>query len=162
MMRSARTRWILCGLLLALPLGASEPSFNKVRDCLSRRYHAQPVSGMGFLGAVARCFTPSGVHGLRMAVIDEAPEAQSLDEDFDRQLREAVDPSYAPFVRVVSKHERVLIYLREAGRHFELLLVSAEPREAVVMAMRLDPEALQQWMDDPEGMSRKSTHTCGK
>jgi hypothetical protein len=150
------SRWLLCGLLLALPLGAGEPSFNKVKACLVQRYRAEPVSGMGFMGLMARCFTPSGVHGFRMAVIEEAPEAQTLDEAFEKQLSEAIDPSYSPFVRVKSERERIFIYLREAGKRFDLLLVTAEPREAVVMTMRLDPSALQQWMDDPEGMSHRS------
>ena len=71
-----------------------------------------------------------------------------------------MDPSYIPFIRVLSssRHELTCVYLRESGQSFDLLLVTAERREAVVVGMRLDAEAMAKWVDDPEGMSR----SCGK
>jgi len=151
----------LC-LALALPASAGDASFHRLVGTLSRHYQTRPVAGLGFAAFVARLFTPSGVHRLSLAVFDELPEQKGPIEDatFERAVREAVDPSYIPFIRVISgpRHELTCVYLREAGKSFDLLLVTAQSREAVVVGMRLDPDAMAKWMDDPEGMSRK----CGK
>ena len=149
---------LLGSLLCALPARAGDASFNRVVKRLAATYHAKPLSAVGWATFFMRPFTPSGVHGLSVEVFEEVPTAVSGigGEAFEQGLREAMDPGYELFVRVrsASSQEATLIYLREAGRNCDLLLVSAERREAVVVGMRLDPEALQKWLADPGGMGR--------
>ncbi|GLH72674.1 hypothetical protein GETHLI_11760 [Geothrix limicola] len=35
------------------------------------------------------------------------------------------------------------------------MIVTSEKTEVVLIKMRVDPEQLQRWLDDPEGMARK-------
>lgn len=149
----------LCCLASVLPALAGDASFDRVVTVLSRHYHAKPMRGMGLLSLFSRPFTPSGVHGLSLAVFDDLEEPAEPGPSIEQGLTEAVAPGYTPFLRVASgpRHELTCVYLREDGKRFHLLLVNTEPGEAVVMGMRLDPEALRQWLDDPEGMSDSCT-----
>lgn len=145
---------LLSALLMALPARAGDRDFDRLVDRLQTHYQKAPM-GMGFLGFIARCFSPSGISGLRMAVFDEVDSAP-LGEDFDTFVQKTVGPERTPFVRVSRRNgERVYIYLQPRGSKAELLLVAAEKHEAVVLKMRLDPERMQEWMANPEGMARK-------
>jgi hypothetical protein len=145
-------------LVLASPLAAGEPSFDHLVTTLSRHYQAKPAAGLGLATFIARLFTPSGMHRLRLAVFDQVPEpaGEGGGDRLEQLVREAVDPSYSPFIRVTSnpRQQCTYVFLRQDGQRFDLLLVNAERRKAVVMGMRLDPEALQKWVDEPERMAR--------
>jgi hypothetical protein len=143
-------------LLAPSTIQARTRDFDRIVDKVAERYHKRPGWGCGLLSFLGRCFTPSGVHGLRMAYIEDAPEVPA--ESLDGFVEGAVGSGFRPFVKVRSTrdHECVHIYTRELGREVELLLVSLEPREAVVLQMRLEPEAFQAWLHDPEGMARKN------
>lgn len=143
-------------LLAPSAVQASPRDFDRVVDKVAERYHKRPGWGCGLLSFLGRCFTPSGVHGLRMAYIEDAPEVPA--ESLDGLLEGIVGSGFRPFVKVGSRrdHGCVHIYTQELGRDVELLLVSLEPKEAVVVQMRLEPEAFRAWLDDPEGMARKN------
>ena len=149
----------LCGLGALAPVQAADASFDRVVRALSQHYHAKPLAGLSLATFFMRPFTPSGVHGLSLAVFDKVQEPVGSSAGLEQDLQAALDPSYAPFVRLASvpRQELTRIYLREDGGRFHLLLVNTEAKEAVVIGMRLDPEALKQWLDDPEGMSRSTT-----
>jgi len=115
---------------------------------------------MGFLSFLARCFSPSGVHNLKMAIFEDVQaEQKPLDGDFEGFLKRTVGSGFHPFVTVRSNRdgERVYIYARDVGERMELLMVCAQPTEAVVMKMRLDPEAMAKWMNEPGVMAMGSS-----
>lgn len=146
---------LLAGLLVALPARAGDKEFDQLVSRLRTHYQKAPM-GTGFLGFIARCFSPSGVSGLRMAIFEDVQGTKhALGEDFDAFVQRTVGPDRTPMIRVSRRNgERVFIYLQPKGNQAELLLVAAEAHDAVVMKMRLDPERLQEWMDNPEGMAR--------
>jgi hypothetical protein len=116
------------------------------------------MAGLGFATFIARLFTPSGIHRLRLAVFDQVPDpgSEGGGDGLEQLVREAVDPSYSPFIRFKSspRQQGTYVFLRQDGNRFDLLLVNAARRQAVVVGMRLDPEALQKWVDEPERMAR--------
>jgi len=61
-------------------------------------------------------------------------------------------------VRVRSRRdgEQTFVYGRELGRDLEVLVVTLESDEACVVKMRVDPERMSEWVDDPPAMSRKA------
>lgn len=156
----ARRSRLLAPLLAAAVLGAAPAwartrEFDRIVDRVSEHYHKRPGWGMGLLSFFGGWFAPAGVHDLRMAVIEDAPEPR--EEPLDGFIEREAGPGFRPFVKVRSAkaHETTYIFARETGRNVDLLLVSLEPREAVVMEMRLEPEAFAQWLDDPEGMAKR-------
>jgi hypothetical protein len=147
-------------LLGGATLLARDHSFDRIARHLESHYQMKPVGGMWFAGFMARWFSPSGVHQLRLAVFEESENTAPRDDRFEAFLGEVVEPGYTPFIRVRSKQgaERTHIYTRDAGSGLDLLLVTTEAKEATVLAMHLDPQAMEEWLKDPAGTARKKAH----
>ncbi len=150
----------LRGAFLALALlgsaQAGDREFKRIVDRLENTFQKKPM-GTGFLGFVARCFTPKGVRGLRMAIFDEVEQGHRLEpRDFDTFVR-GVMGEVQPLVHVQSRKqgEQTYVYLQPRDCDFELMVISVEAREAVVMRMNLDPKEVEKWMEDPAGMAHK-------
>lgn len=156
-------RWlrpILLAALLLAPVAApaADREFRQIVYRLSEHYQKRPMRGMGFLGFLANCFSPSGVSRLKMAIFEDVEAGKPLAGDFEGFLKATVGPDFQPFVTVRSNREgeQVYIYAREVGERTELLLVSAQRTEAVVMKVRIAPEALEKWMSEPGKMARNT------
>lgn len=150
---------LLAGILAGpAPLRAGTREFRGVVRDLRARCACAP-QGTGCLGWIARCCSPRGMHGLHMAIFDLPPATRGLAPgELEALVREKVGSAMAPIVRVRSSRsgEHTLIYARAARRRADLLLVSAEPREIVVMSFQLDPGAFRSWMEAPEGMGDRA------
>ena len=130
-----------------------------VRD-LEAQCHRSPM-GTGFLGWLARLFSPHGVSGLRMAIFDDPEASRRLQAgDFDALVQGSVGGGMAPMIRVRSqaRGERTVIYARPEGGKAEFLIVAADPREVVVVSLRVDPKTFQTWMEDPVHLGRHARH----
>jgi hypothetical protein len=156
-------RWlrpILLAALLLVPAAspAADREFRQIVDRLSEHYQKRPSRGMGFLGFLANCFSPTGVSRLKMAVFEDVKPERPLAGDFEGFLKATVGSGFHPFVTVRSNRdgEHVYIYAREVGERMDLLMVSAQRNEAVVLKVRLAPEALEKWMSEPGKMARNS------
>jgi len=160
------SRWLSPLLLSALLLApasapAADREFQQIVGRLSEHYQKRPMWGMGLLSFLANCASPAGVSHLKMAVFENVETSRKpLDGDFERFLKTTVGTGYQPFVTVRSNRngERVYIYAKEAGERMDLLLISAQQAEAVVMKMRLDPKAMEKWMSEPGAMAAGSAH----
>ncbi len=151
---------VLAAVLVAgVPVQARDRAFSRLVDRLEAHYQKAPM-GTGFLGFLARCFSPEGVSGLRMAIFEDVDSRRApLGGDFDAFVQKTVGSDRVPMVRISRKDgERVYLYARPQGERMELLVVAAEATEAVVLSMKVDPERFQAWMDDPEGLARRRGH----
>ncbi len=151
---------LLLAVILAgpAPLRAGTREFRAVVRDLRTRCACAPM-GTGCLGWIARCFSPHGVHGFRMAVFDLPPAAPDLASGaLEALVREKAGSTMAPIVRVRNPRsgEHTLIYARAERRRADLLLVSTEPREIVVMSFQLDPRAFRSWMETPDRMGGRA------
>ena len=167
-MRSRCELWtraaLLCLLLPFLPAlaAAGDQQFDTLVDRMSDYCQKRPMWGMGLISFIANRFTPHGVAHLQMAVFDDIPSTRGKSvEELTTSLESVVGPDYQSFVRDRNNRsgEVSLIYVREAGKNrFEMLIVSIDPTDAVLMKMRLDPDAMRDWMDEPVSHGRHSNN----
>ncbi len=157
-------------ICLALVFVAPAMAFPKDRqfDAIVReieaRYHRKPMRLMGLVSFIANRARPEGVKNLRFAVFEDLDTSASPpDGDFAQFVARAAGPEFYPFVRVESRRdgEQTHVFARPLNNDFELLIVCVERHEATVMRMRLDPERMSEWEDDPAGMARHSAQGAG-
>lgn len=149
---------LLVGLVSASPLRAGNREFKRLVRDMRAQCHSAPM-GTGFIGCLARWFSPRGVSGLHLAIFDDPEASRKLQAaGVEGLVQTSVGADMAPMVRVhsPSKGEHTFIYARPEGRKAELLIVSADPREVVVISLKVDPQVFQAWMDDPGRMGRSA------
>ncbi len=151
-------------IFAAAPARAGDREFHEIVNRLAVTYHKKPMPFMGFISFVARFAQPQGVSGIKFAIFDDIDPSLGPDEDeFDGFMQSIVGSDFQPFVRVRSHrdHEQTYVYLRDLEDASELLVVTIDTADAVVVKMRLKPEAMKDWMDDPVGEGRHSARNGG-
>jgi len=161
LLASAILLFVLLELLPATAL-AGDQEFHLLVDRISAYYQKRPMPFMGLLSFIGNRFTPHGVGHLQMAIFEDVPSLRTrAGEELEPTLRGLVGPGYQPFVRVQDRRsgDLTLIYVRESGKKsFEMLVVSIESAEAVLVKMQLNPDAMRDWMDEPVSSGRDSAH----
>ncbi len=94
---------------------------------------------------------PSGVNQLEMAIFDELNYTPPDARRFEAIMQRAVGDAWSPLVRVQSRrdHELTYIYVKPESRHCKMILATFEPGEAVLMHLKVNPEALTEALDEP-------------
>jgi hypothetical protein len=64
-------------------------------------------------------------------------------------------------VRSHREQAQTYVYLHNLKDASELLVVTIDTSDAVVVKMRLKPEAMKDWIDDPVGEGKHSTRNGG-
>jgi len=142
-------------LLPVLPAAAraGDGEFHSLVERMSDYYQKRPMRFMGWLNFFANRFTPGGVSHFQMAIFDDVDAFHTQGtEDLESSLANLVGPSYQPFVRVhdVRSGEWTCIFTRESGKaRIEMLIISIDSSDAVLMKMQLSPEAMREWVDVP-------------
>lgn len=158
---------LLTVLLQFLPATAiaGDEDFHLLVDRVSSYYQKRPMPFMGLLSFIGNRFTPHGVSHLHMAIFEDVDGSRTPPgAEFDSFMQGVVGPSYQPFVRVHNNHngEQTYIYAREHGKqNYEMLIVSMERTEAVVLKIELNPDAMRDWVDEPVHSGRDSAHGGG-
>jgi hypothetical protein len=144
---------------------AGDPEFHALVERVSAYYQKRPMRGMGLLSFIANRFTPQGVGHFQMAIFDDITSPRTaLREELESSLQGLVGPDYQPFVRAQDNRggDLTIIYIRESGKQsFEMLIISIDSSDAVLMKMRLRPEAMREWMDEPVERGKGSSHHGG-
>jgi hypothetical protein len=142
---------------------AADRDFDAIVHRLEAHYGKKrthiPLLGMANL--FVKVSQPEGVKSLELAVFEDlAPDLQPSPQALDTIFESLPDKGWKPFVRVRSNRdgEHVQVYSRLDGKTWQLLVATVERTEATVMKLRLSPEALAQWIDDPESMAAKKDH----
>jgi hypothetical protein len=148
--------------MLPAPARAGDRDFHLLVERMSEYYQKRPMRFLGFLNFFANRFTPSGVSHFQMVIFDDIDNSRTPPgEELGASLESLVGPSYQPFVRVhdVRSGEWTCIYTREAGKtSVEMLIISIDSSDAVLMKMQLKPDALREWVDEPVEKGRDSRH----
>jgi hypothetical protein len=148
--------------MLPAPARAEDQDFHLLVERMSDYYQKRPMRFMGWLNFFANRFTPQGVSHFQMAIFDDIDNSRTPpSEDLESSLASLVGPSYQPFVRVhdVRSGEWTCIYMRESGKtRVEMLIVSIDSSDAVLMKMQLKPDALREWVDEPVKKGRDSRY----
>ena len=155
-----RLRYLALGfalILSAAPAHAGDREFQEIVGRLSDAYHKRPMRFMGLVSFAARVAHPEGTSGLRLAIFDDIDPAVRPDSsEFDGFMQRTLGPDFHPFVRVRSNRdgEQTYIYTKDNKGGWDMLLVTVEPTEAVVVKMRLNQDAMRRWVDDPVDQGR--------
>jgi hypothetical protein len=154
----------IVAILAAVPVRAADREFHEIVNRLAATYHKKPMPFVGFVSFVARFAQPQGVSGMKFAIFDDIDPSLSPDEnEFDAFMQSIVGSEFQPFVRVHSHrdHEQIYVYLHNVKESSEMLVVTIDSSDAVVVKMRLKPEAMKNWMDDPVGEGKHSACNGG-
>jgi hypothetical protein len=96
----------------------------------------------------------SGV-SMDLAMFENLPPTKANVPELDSVMRNSLGPEWSCFVRAGSRKtgERSVIYVRTEGDKLHMMIVSIEPDEAVVVKLKVKPDEMQKWVDDPTEMA---------
>jgi hypothetical protein len=156
-----RTALLTVAIILA-PVGlrAGDREFKNVVDALSSEFHKEPMH-IPFFG-LARLVTfvahPAGAKNIDLAIFQNLDREEHEGGNLGPSIRRAVGPQWKPFFQASSFHhgnnEHTFIYLREDGNDWKLLLTTIGSDQAVVLELKLNPEALLRWINHPQDSAR--------
>ena len=139
-------------LLLALPVHAD---FNEILGGLRARLGAPMwIPFFGIARTVVRVGHPRGVHDLQLAVFEGKGSIDPV--DLDALMTRHAGRDYTPLVRVRSRHgrESSFIYARPAGDFVELLVLTNDNDDTVLVRVVADPEVVGRYLGrDPRSVA---------
>ena len=150
---------VLTGQLLC----AGEGEFKDIVHSISREYNTRPIHIplFGLVNVFLFTVRPAGARHLDVAVFENLDTNHFPGRDFQMVLNNAT-AGWAPFVRVTSHRkgawEQTFIYMRQDGKNCRLLLTALEPKEATVIHIKLNPDAVQRWLNEPHRSAQARGH----
>ena len=128
---------------------AADPEFKDIVRAISDHYGTRPIRipFFGLVNAFTFVARPAGTKHIDLAVFENL-RGDRMDP---AKIERVVGGGWKPFVRVHSNRsdETTLIYMRPDGNDTKMLITTIERNEATVIQLKLNPEALQRWLDQP-------------
>jgi hypothetical protein len=158
-MRSVTVLAAAC-LLGAASAQAADREFTEVVHVISDEFHTRPTSipMFGLVNLVTAAIHPAGTRHIDLAVFEHLSSHDREGRNLPESILNAVGRSWKPFVQVRSHknghEETVLVYMRQEGKEWKLLVTAIERDEATVVQLLLNPDALARWMSSPENCAR--------
>lgn len=136
-------------------VAAGDSSYRRIVSQLRSEYRAteQSLYGAGVLGELAvALIRPAGVSKANFTILKELGVPRSHVTDFNRVVRSAVEAKWRPLVVHSSplRSEWTHIYSQPDGKHIKLLIVNRARSDAFVAEVRIDPDRLSAFIDDPK------------
>lgn len=155
-------RPVSIAMLLFATVGAqaADREFNEVVRTISDEFHTRPTSipMFGLVNMFTAAVHPAGTRHIDLAIFGHLSSHDREGRNLGESLLNAVGRSWKPFVQVRShrngKDETVLVYMRQEGKEWKLLVTAVEQDEATVVQLLLNPDALARWMASPEHCAR--------
>ena len=147
-------------LLGALSAHAADREFTEVVHVISDEFHTRPMSipMFGLVNLVTAAVHPAGTRHIDLAIFEHLNSHDRQGRNLPEAILNAVGRSWTPFVQVRSHknghEETVLVYMRQEGKDWKLLVTAIERDEATVVQLLLNPEGLARWMASPENCAR--------
>jgi len=147
-------------LLSALSAQAADREFAEVVRTISDEFHTRPTSipMFGLVNLVTAAVHPAGTRHIDLAVFEHLSTHDREGRNLPESILNAVGRSWKPFVQVRSRkngyEETVLVYMRQDGKDWKLLVTAVERDEATVVQLLLNADALARWMASPEHYAR--------
>ena len=160
-MRPAACIVLITGLLGAGIAFAGDPGFNEVVRSIESQYSTKrlKIPLFGLVNAVAKVVKPFGTSEIRMAIFEDLDVQAGEENRFAGIVRESLDRRWRPLVRVHSRRdsECTSIWVREVGKQMKLFLAVQEPGEAVLIQVKVQPEVLARWLEEPLTIAHRVT-----
>lgn len=147
-------------LLGAVSAKAADREFTEVVRVISDEFHTRPMSipMFGLINFFTAAIHPAGTRHIDLAVFEHLNSHDREGRNLPESLLSAVGRSWKPFVQVRSRknghEETVLVYMRQEGNEWKLLVTAVERDEATVVQLLLNADALARWMTSPERCAR--------
>ena len=174
-----KTKITIAGLIISLFLSAGAlnamargDGFNDVVKIIEQFYHVKhqgiPLLARAGMKAVSTAARVKGGEYKQLAEAGSVRVAFFEDQDFDSRGRIAsfkawmqttLEGNWSPLIQTLAakSEEQTYIYIRDAGKQFQVLVVTIERHEATVIQATVAPEILAQLMKDPNDMGRALT-----
>lgn len=162
-MRSPKKLFLHALILLALlsvgygsASAQSNQGFDAIAKHLKTRYQAKKKS-IPFLGLAkfaVRIVKPAGVKSISISLFEDLKNTEELpDNELSGLMRNALSPEWQPLISVRQRNgDQVYIYATEAGKDIKLAVLVINQREAALARVRVNPDALRKFMDNPQIM----------
>jgi hypothetical protein len=155
-----KTALVAVCLLTAASARAADREFSEVVRVISDEFHTRPTSIplFGLVNVFTAAVRPVGTRHIDLAVFEHLSDHDRQGRNLTEALLNAVGRSWKPFVQVRSRRngreETVLVYMRQQGNEWKLLVTAVERDEATVVQLLLNADALARWMASPEHCAR--------
>jgi hypothetical protein len=135
-------------ILLLFAAVPAHAGFNEILGDLEGRLgRSMWIPMFGLVRTVVRVGHPRGVHDLQLAVFEgKGPVDSQL---LGRLMATQAGRGYTPLVRVRSKHEKEssFIYARPNGNNIELLVLTNDGDDTVLVRVVVDPEVVGKYVE---------------
>lgn len=165
MIRNRRTLKFACLMLAAFLAPAqnafARDDFGKIVHHIEVNYHVhrQHRWVMGLAGFTVKFWHVAGVKSLKGAIFENQPFVNTAsDTRFDEVVRAAMDSGWQPLVQSWDRHtgERTYIYAQDLGKDMKVLVVNLESNEAVVLQVKVDPNKLNDFIEETNTGHRRN------
>jgi hypothetical protein len=141
--------------------------FGRIVRHIEASYHVHQNQrfAMGFAGLVVKFWHVAGVKSFKGAIFeDQHLEGTETDAKLDEIVAHASRSGWQPMVRSFSRRtgEHTYIYAQNggSGNDLKLLVVSVERNEAAVIQVKLDPDKLEQFIEQNAHGSGRHGHAA--
>jgi hypothetical protein len=130
--------------------------FNSIVHYIETQYHVHrnyPFL-MGLAGMAARAWPGAGVKDVKIALFEDQQVLHTTsDRELDELIQAAGNSGWQPLVKSFSRRsgDHSYIYAKPEGRYLSLLIVNVEPSEAEVVQVKVDPNKLEEFINDHSG-----------
>lgn len=149
-------------LLTILSLGYSSAAaqrsggngFDAITRHLKTRYQAKKKS-IPFLGLAKfgiRIIKPAGVKSINLSLFEGLKNTGELaDSELSSLMRGSLSEEWQPLLSVRHRDgNQIYIYAAEEGKDVKLAVLSINQTEAVLARVKVDPQALRRFLDNPQ------------
>ena len=139
---------------------AGDESFSSVVKHIKSNYHARQ---QGFFGAMmlarfaVKFIKPAGVKNFKAVLLkdldySEAPSPRN--GQFHSFIQDKIDPRWTPLVQYSSPREKqwTYVFVTREKEDVQLLVVTLQQKDAVVLQTKFSPERLIEFMNNPQIM----------
>ena len=168
------TLFLSIALALTLPIGAraDRDRFNDAVKLIEQFYHVKhqniPLLARAGMKAVKTAAQIRGGEYKKLAEAGSFRVAFFEDQTFDSRgqiasfksaMQNTLSVDWSPLVQTLAprNEEQNYVYIREAGKQFQVLVVTIDRKEATVVQATIAPDVLAQLLKDPEDMGKALT-----
>jgi hypothetical protein len=157
MIRNSRTfafvYFLLAAFVIPTQNAFARDDFGKIVHHIEAKYHVhrQHRWVMGLAGFTVKFWHVGGVKNFKGAIFENQPFVNAAsDTRFDEVVRAAMDSGWQPLVQSWDRHtgERTYIYAQDLGKDMKVLVVNLESNEAVVLQVKVDPQKLNDFIEE--------------
>lgn len=167
-MLTKRKRYFIYALALFILLcgshavaDAKDPAFDAITRHLKSQYKAKKrgIPFMGLARFAVKIIHPAGVNSIKVAIFEELNHTPAAgNNELSAIMRNSLGPEWQPLVRMRSRDgEQMYVYAADEGKNINMLVLTIDGTEAVVARVKLNPERLKSFIENPRilGISLK-------